>query len=129
METETQKLDAIEKASGKTSDEYQAQSKVVSDLNTKYKESVNELDKQSQALSKTRTDINNAQASYNKTQQTINQLTEEEKKNEKNTQLEKKVKELELQLENLKKENSVKSNELNDKYNSKIKETANADKF
>lgn len=85
LETETQKLDAIEKASGKTSEEYQAQSKVVNDLNAEYKNSVNELDKQSQALSKTRTDINNAQASYNKTQQTINQLTEEEKKNEKAT--------------------------------------------
>ena len=74
LDNESQKLADIEKTSGKTSDEYKAQAKIVSDLASEYKKSTTNINNQESALSKARIEINNAETAYNNTSKTLDKL-------------------------------------------------------
>lgn len=67
LATETDKLKAIEQESGKTSKEYQAQAKVVSDLSSEVSKSSKNLDQNEKSLSKMKVELTNATTEMTKT--------------------------------------------------------------
>lgn len=74
-EAEKQKLSQIEATLGKTSPEYQAQSKVVASLAHDVDKSSSAVNANEIAMSKLRTQMNNAQADINKTDSEIKSLS------------------------------------------------------
>ena len=77
LDAETAKLSAIEQESGRTSDAYQEQAQIVSQLSADYTRSQAAIDDQEAALSRARTELNNATAAMNTTESALTGLSSE----------------------------------------------------
>lgn len=86
LQEETDKLLKIEQESGKASDEYKLQAINVSALTGELQRSENAIDREEQALSKTKVELNNATAAMNQTKNTLDELSSEMNDAEKETE-------------------------------------------
>lgn len=77
LENAVKELEKIEKESGKDSAAYKLQAGAVANLTADYNASLKAIDAQEAALSKARTEINNAKVAYNQTENALSDLTEE----------------------------------------------------
>ena len=85
LQEEVDKLAQIEQESGKASDEYKLQATNVSALTGELQRSESAIDKEEQALTRTKIELNNSQAAMNQTKNTLEELSSEMNDAEKET--------------------------------------------